>query len=708
MKIVFNTTVIALFLSVILQSCSSEMPFANGVEGLLKLKMVVNSDVTRADVDEDNLADKCVVYISDSGGLIHKFVGISNLPDDLWLKEGLYVAEAWTGDSVPASFTKKFYRAYEPFTIHKGVNNVMLNCKIANVVASVNPDAVIEDAFSDYVVTISNTSGSLEFTPENIASAHGYFMMPDDDNNLNWSISATAVDGAVVEKSGIIENVRSAHEYVLNIHCPIVDSEIGGAFIEITIDDKELIVEDTIRIFGAPKIDGIGFNMDSPVSSPSGAFDQKSLYIRANTAFESIRVETVDFTALQLPSQSFDLLKDNAEDLELIRNAGIDFEFAEDVSLDLAACRLSFKGSMLNRLQDGEYSLNIIVTDIRGKTCQKTLVINVSDASVILSESDWSEIYARRATLHGVVVKGGVTGAGIRYRKTGDAEWTEIKLQELKDEGQSFSVYIDGLTPGCRYEYQAIADNFVNTLSKYFNTEALYSIPNAGFEYWNTASDNAIIPTSASAADFWDTGNHGSITLGKNVTEKATSPVRSGNSSAKLSSQFVGFGSIGKFAAGNIFAGRYVRTDGMDGVLSFGQEYNESRPDKLSVWVTYISGTVDKPQSTAPEIPKDSKDKGQIYVALVTEEVEIRTKSSNRTLFDPDAGYVVAYGQYTFDDNFGSLSQMSNIEIPIKYIRSGVKPKYIVIVASASKYGDYFAGSTESVMYLDDMELIYE
>lgn len=36
------------------------------------------------------------------------------------------------------------------------------------------------------------------------------------------------------------------------------------------------------------------------------------------------------------------------------------------------------------------------------------------------------------------------------------------------------------------------------------------------------------------------------------------------------------------------------------------------------------------------------------------------------------------------------------------------KPTSIIIVASASKFGDYFQGSTSSKMWLDDMELIYE
>ena len=35
-------------------------------------------------------------------------------------------------------------------------------------------------------------------------------------------------------------------------------------------------------------------------------------------------------------------------------------------------------------------------------------------------------------------------------------------------------------------------------------------------------------------------------------------------------------------------------------------------------------------------------------------------------------------------------------------------PKYIIVVASASKYGDYFTGSTGSLMYLDDFSLVYD
>lgn len=49
------------------------------------------------------------------------------------------------------------------------------------------------------------------------------------------------------------------------------------------------------------------------------------------------------------------------------------------------------------------------------------------------------------------------------------------------------------------------------------------------------------------------------------------------------------------------------------------------------------------------------------------------------------------------------------IEIPFEYkdIAKTKRPTHIVIVASASKFGDYFCGSSKSVMYLDDFELVY-
>ena len=51
---------------------------------------------------------------------------------------------------------------------------------------------------------------------------------------------------------------------------------------------------------------------------------------------------------------------------------------------------------------------------------------------------------------------------------------------------------------------------------------------------------------------------------------------------------------------------------------------------------------------------------------------------------------------------------MIGFTIPLEYHATDRIPERIILVASASRYGDYFEGSTGSTMWLDDLELIYE
>lgn len=65
----------------------------------------------------------------------------------------------------------------------------------------------------------------------------------------------------------------------------------------------------------------------------------------------------------------------------------------------------------------------------------------------------------------------------------------------------------------------------------------------------------------------------------------------------------------------------------------------------------------------------------------------------------------------TFDEAYNENGGYKELIINLDYDNFGGnqrKPTSIIIVASASKFGDYFQGSTSSKMWLDDMELIYE
>ncbi|MDO4736665.1 MAG: PCMD domain-containing protein, partial [Bacteroidia bacterium] len=65
---------------------------------------------------------------------------------------------------------------------------------------------------------------------------------------------------------------------------------------------------------------------------------------------------------------------------------------------------------------------------------------------------------------------------------------------------------------------------------------------------------------------------------------------------------------------------------------------------------------------------------------------------------------IIAYCELKTAENTNGYKQF-NMEF--KYKDTDRKPKYIVLVAASSRYGDYFTGSTSSVLYVDEFELVY-
>lgn len=703
-------TAIAAGAGLMVTSCATESPFDLEGEGSLRMKMVVNTTVTRAETDQNELAEKCVIKIYSQAGLIYKYEGLDNVPSAIGLKSGSYTAKAVTGDSVSASFESKYFKANEPFEIEKGsVTNVVLNCKIANVVASVEPSADLEGKLCNYVVTIGNTKGTLDFNEENVATAHGYYMQPAGDNALTWTIQGENEDGVKFTKTGTVANVKPAHEYVLKLsYNPTVSDPTGGAFITVTVNEEEVLKEDEIVIYGAPVVEGEGFDINSPLAGSANSFSTMGIKTYAYKGIKSYMVTVSNAQAFALPVASFDLLNltDNAR--AELTNCGLSWNFTEKSSLEQTNGYLSLPASMFNSLTNGEYYITFEVTDLQGRTRIVKWDVIVSDATVEPAAVEESELKAYSTTLHGTIVKDGVTSVGFEYRKANSAEaWTYVEGVVTRAT-QEYTARVTGLAPGTTYEYRCVADGVVNTKTMQFATEAIFVIPNAGFESWIKNDKGAYIPGSSASPTFWDSGNHGSITMNKNITLPGTDLLHGGSYSAQLNSQFVGLTpTIGKFAAGNIFAGSYDGTDGTDGILTFGRPFNGTHPVKLRGWANYRPATVT--YNNGGTLQKGVSDEGQIYVALTTKSYQIRTKASNRTLFNKNDEGVLAYGEVIWTGNFADDGRLQQFEIEI-VPRSGYytsKPAYIVLVASASREGDYFTGGP-SVMYLDDLELIYE
>lgn len=688
----------------VLSSCQSDDTLGEG-EGRLQLRMEVNATLTRSTPDNvQELRDGCTVYLSSSKGLIYKFNGVDNVPATIPLKSGHYVAEAWTGDSVSASFDKKFYRGYEPFDIQKGETTpVTVDCHIANVVAAVSSDESVAGVLRDYTVTVGHTRASLEFTSDMDASVRGYFMMPDDDTELTWTIEGTDLSGSSFRKEGVITGVERAHEYTINLkHTQGETDPFGGGLITVTIDDHCLVVEDVVTITGAPSITGVGFDLNAGLAGEPGKFERRSLYVEAIGSITSMKVHADNAAAMGLPASDFDFITmDDAQRAQMAL-AGLSCEYAE--AEGRASARLFMEAAMLNALPEGAYPVSLTAVDSQGKRRERTLLIQVTNSDVKLTATPWQEIYATRATLHGEITKESAQSPGFRYRVSGTSDWTEVTAVAS---GSGFSATITGLLPGTTYEYQAKSAMHVNTSSMEFTTESVFTLPNAGFEEWSTPG-KVLLPAADASSLWWDSGNHGSSSMGKQVTTNNSTVKHSGNYSALLKSQFVGLGSIGKFAAGNLFAGTFDGLNGLNGKLTFGRPFNGSRPARLTGYAYYKPAVVEYSESGSA-LAKGDMDQGIIYVALTTRSVSIDTSDKN-TLFSPTADYVVAYGEMVFTEEYGSASDMRKFEIELKYndlsALSRAQLSTLVLTASASRYGDYFSGG-KSELYIDDLELEY-
>lgn len=316
------------------------------------------------------------------------------------------------------------------------------------------------------------------------------------------------------------------------------------------------------------------------------------------------------------------------------------------------------------------------------------------------STSNETEIFSRAtsATLTGSIQSG--KQPVIEYKKTTDTEWTTQPAADINVSGTSYTTLLQQLTPGTDYEYRVSVDGIAGN-SQHFSTAPATPLTDSSFDNWN--QDGKLWnPWPAGGTSFWDTGNKGAVTISDSNSIPTDETCNGSGQAASLESKYL----VLKFAAGNIFTGSYVKTVGTNGVLSFGQPFT-SFPSKLRINYKYTSATIDKVGEDALSYLKGRSDSCHIYIALTDwdKPLEIRTRPSERQLFDKNDSHVIAYAEYISGN---SDTQYQQKDLILDYRYTNRTPKYILVVASASKYGDYFTGGVGSKLLIDNFELIYE
>lgn len=287
----------------------------------------------------------------------------------------------------------------------------------------------------------------------------------------------------------------------------------------------------------------------------------------------------------------------------------------------------------------------------------------------------------------------------IEIKKNSENDWTSVSQSDVNVSGTSFSVTVSGLSPDTQYDSKVSVDgNEISSTS--FKTAPATPLTNGSLDNWHNV-DKLWNPWEEGGQSFWDTGNKGAILGGKSISIPTDETSSGSGKAVILNSESI----LGFFAAGSIFSGIYVRTEAPNGVLSFGRSFN-AFPTKLRFNYKYTSMTIDKFKDETQYL-KGRPDSCHIYIALTdwNEPFEIRTNPTNRQLFDKNDSKVIAYGEFIQGSTTSSYQQK---DIVLNYKYKDRTPKYIVVVATASKYGDYFTGGVGSKLWLDNLELIYE
>lgn len=301
------------------------------------------------------------------------------------------------------------------------------------------------------------------------------------------------------------------------------------------------------------------------------------------------------------------------------------------------------------------------------------------------------------------IISGGLTAGKqlkVEYKMDTETNWRVLEDEYIRIQGTRFTATLPQLKPATRYRYRTTIGTQTGE-EKEFKTAPATPLTDGSLDNWHL--DNKLQnPWKADGTSFWDTGNRGAITIGNSNTVPTDDTCNGQGKAAMLESKYLTL----KFAAGNLFTGSYLETTGTNGVLSFGRPF-AAFPTKLRFHYKYQTSTINRIGEDDLAYLKGRPDSCFVYVALTDWDAprEIRTRPSERQLFDKNDPKIIAYAELIKGENVNSYQQ---VELTLDYRAYDRTPKFIAVIATASKYGDYFTGGEGSKLWLDNFELIYE
>ena len=387
---------------------------------------------------------------------------------------------------------------------------------------------------------------------------------------------------------------------------------------------------------------------------------------------------------------------------------------------------------------DNEKRSQIITVSAHGRSQLWELVVVPTEASLTFESvaAGANVVWIKAIDIEGSKIE-------FVYRKRGTEEWTKVDEAWYATDAQNaynrfeqgyVKAVIRGLDPNTEYEVSGLTDGKLSEEEpKCVTTASLYQMPNSDMEGW-CKDGPCWYPASSMLNLFWGTGNPGGTSMGENYNltypsyksaNEANVPSDSaGETSAFMGSQYV----IVKFAAGNIFVGHYGETMGTNATVYFGRPIDQNvKPVAVRFKTKYNRGGINYINSKAAtqgteylvgskqmKVVGGQTDLAKVFFCLTEWDAPHCVNSADETtFFDPrTASGVCGLGYFDSDSNpelvVENTTEWHTLTIPIEYSNAEAVPTHLVMTFTCSGYGDYFTGGSDSWMYVDDIELLYD
>ena len=627
--------------------------------------------------------------------------------EPLRLNVGEYTVVATSAEaSAVAAFDAPFYTGSAGIEVRPDeVTNTEIVCSLANVKVTAVFSDEIKSSFKTYSLEVTNGQGSLTFSPEEgTADKEGYF---SHTGTISWTLSLENNQGQKYSVEETYSDVKPRQHYNLSFSLEEKDEFGAGGFVIVvdnSLNEKEY---DCVLDFGDEDIPEVSADFEYTESEPielnAGDNTSKVLTFSSADGFRHLQISygpsEAALSVMSASVNTVDLVGASQEVIASLEAAGIKAspveEGAKSAEVDITGYIASYP--------IGNTTVRTLAVDMNGAF--RETVLDFVLRSPVDVEAVSADPWAMFATLAGKwFTENEPDGVSFQYRKAAESSWTDVEQSAISADALSrtYTAEIRGLEPATEYVFRAVSAEDKETKEVSFTTETAEVLHNMSFDNWYQ-NGSIWMPNLSADYQVWDSANPGSGKFNITPTTPENTDVAvagDGKKAVKLESKKA----LIVLAAGNIYTGKFGNTDGLGAYLDWGVPFS-SRPLALKGWYKYQPKAIDMVKSPYEDM-KGQTDICQIQVLLTDwdKPFTVNTNTGSFVDFENDP-HIIAYGK--LEDNTTS-SSYKDFTIELDYRDMTRTPKYIVITACASKYGDYFTGGVGSTLWVDEFEFVYD